>query len=411
MTHILESITQDDAPHQSAALARLADQPSDTSTLKPLYVARPLLPALQDLSLLLGEIWESGIVTNEGPLHNRLEAELAQTLQVPVAKLFNNGTIALQCALMCLNLPAGSEVITTPLTFAATAHAISACGLKPVFADVCAQTLTLDPASVARAITPQTSAVIGVHVYGTLCDHTGLRDLCDAHGLRLVFDAAHAFAARDGAVSVASMGDLSVFSLHATKLFNTFEGGLITASDPDMAQRLRLVRNFGIVSEEAVSMVGINGKMSEVNAAIGLLNLKTFEAERSLRRDLRARYDAMIEGIDGVQPQVRQAGVTQSEQYYMITVDPQVYGATRDAIYAQLKEHQIYARRYFWPICTDFDCYKGATIHSIHDTPVVERIKDRVLCLPFHSGVETAHVETIGRVMHTLARSHRPKIG
>ncbi|CPR05777.1 perosamine synthetase [Mycobacterium bohemicum DSM 44277] len=367
--------------------------------MKPLYVARPLLPCLQDLTELLGEIWSSRMVTNEGPLHNRLEAELAQCLNVPVAKLVCNGTVALQCALLSLNLSPGAEVITTPLTFPATAHAIAACGYKPVFADICEETLTLDPRAVERAITSKTEAVIGVHVYGTFCDVEGLDRVCMQHGLKLLFDAAHAFAAVRGGTPAGAMGDLSTFSLHATKLFNTFEGGLITSTDEGMAQRLRLVRNFGIVNEERVTTVGINGKMNEVNAAIGLLNLKIFEEERDIRRALRAEYDRIIDRLPGLRSQIKQPGVKQSEQFYMVVVDPRVYGATRDEIYDKLKEREIFSRRYFWPICTDFDCYKNAPIHTVHAAPIANKVKDRVLCLPFHSGVEPEHIEIISDVL------------
>jgi dTDP-4-amino-4,6-dideoxygalactose transaminase len=321
---------------------------------------------------------------------------------VPVAKLFTNGTVALLCALLSLDLSPGAEVITTPLTFAATAHAIAACGYRPVFADICEETLTLDPRAVERAITSKTEAVIGVHVYGTLCDVVGLDRVCKARGLKLLYDAAHAFAAMQGTTPVGTMGDLSVFSLHATKLFTTFEGGLITSTDEDMAQRLRLVRNFGIVNEERVAVVGINGKMNEVNAAIGLLNLKTFEGERDVRRALRVEYDEIIERLPGLRAQLKQPGVKQSEQYYMILVDPEVYGATRDEIYDELKAREIFSRRYFWPICTDFDCYKNATIHTVHESPISNKVKDRVLCLPFHSGVQTEHIETISDVLTEL---------
>lgn len=375
--------------------------------MKPLYVARPLLPCLQDLTELLGEIWSSRIVTNEGPLHNRLEAELAQRLNVPVAKLVCNGTVALQCALLSLNLSPGAEVITTPLTFPATAHAIAACGYRPVFADICEDTLTLDPRAVERAITSKTEAVIGVHVYGTFCDVEGLDRVCKAYGLKLLYDAAHAFAAVRGGTPAGAMGDLSTFSLHATKLFNTFEGGLITSTDEDMAQRLRLVRNFGIVNEERVTVVGINGKMNEANAAIGLLNLKIFEEERDIRRALRAKYDEVIDRLPGLRTQVKQPGVKQSEQFYMIVIDPYAYGATRDEVYERLKEKEIFSRRYFWPICTDFDCYKDATIHTVHDAPMANKIKDRVLCLPFHSGVEPGHIEIIADVLTETACKRR----
>lgn len=374
------------------------------SPQEPLYVARPIMPELSAVTALLQQVWDSRILTNEGPLHNRLEGALADLLQVPVAKLFNNGTVGLQCALLSLGLAPGAEVITTPLTFAATAHAIAACGLTPIFADVDEDTLTLDPEAVARAITPRTGAVLAVHVYGTLCDHQGLDAICRQHGLKLVYDAAHAFAATQHGAPVGMMGDLSVFSLHATKLYNTFEGGLVTSPDPDAARRLRLVRNFGIESEERVTVVGINGKMSELNAAIGLLNLDIFEEERRIRRDLRRQFDAIVDALPGIRRQVDQDGVCSSEQYYPIVIDPDMLGATRDDVYDALKRRNIMSRKYFWPICTDFDCYKGATIHSVAASPVVDKVKNRVLCLPFHSGVEPGHVQIIAEALAQVAR-------
>ena len=373
--------------------------------MEPLYVAKPLMPDLADLNVLLQEVWESGIVTNEGPLSRRLESELAERLEVPVAKLFCNGTVALQCALLSQDFPVGSEIITTPLTFAATAHVITACGLRPVFADVDAETLTLDPEAVERAITSRTRAVLGVHVYGTLCDHKRLQAVCDAAGLKLIYDAAHAFASSLHDMPVGRMGNMTMFSLHATKLFNSFEGGLITSNDPEDAHRLRLARNFGIESEERVNSVGINGKMNEVNAAIGLLNLKLFEQEREARADLRAAYNRIVERFPGLRKQPVQAGVKQSEQYYALQVDPARFGASRDDIYDALKVRQIFSRRYFWPICTDFECYRQEPIHSVHPTPIVEIIKDRVLCLPFHSGVKSHHIQIIESVFDELSES------
>jgi dTDP-4-amino-4,6-dideoxygalactose transaminase len=370
----------------------------------PLFVAKPLLPDLANLTQLLQGIWDRGVVTNQGPLHNLLEEKLAQVLDVPFAVLCNNGTAALQCALLAFRFPAGSEIITTPLTFAATAHVISAAGMKPVFADVDEDSLTLDLVAVERAITDKTVAVIAVHVYGTICNNDGLDLLCKANGLKLLYDSAHAFASSVDGRSVALMGDLSVFSLHATKLFNTFEGGLITTQDSELGQRLRRARNFGIMNEERVTMVGINGKMNELNAAIGLLNLEIFEHERRIRTALRVTYDRMVDNFPGLRKQIAQPGVKQSEQYYMFRVDSDVFGCARDVIYERLKERQIMTRRYFWPICTDFDCYLGEPIVSQHIVPVVERIKDRVLCLPFHSGVEPYHVTIIEEVLNELVR-------
>ena len=373
--------------------------------MEPLYVAKPLMPSLTDLHDLLKEVWDSGIVTNGGPLHCRLEDELAKFLGVPVAKLFCNGTVALQCALLCLELPAGSEVITTPLTFAATAHVITACGLKPVFADIDPVTLTLDPIAVECAITENTRAVIAVHVYGTICDDAGLQSICNKHGLDLIYDGAHAFASNLCNKPVAAMGSMTMFSLHATKLFNTFEGGLITSNNSNDALRLQLSRNFGIADEETVRTVGLNGKMSELNAAVGLLNLKSFERERELRSNLRFAYDKILDSLPGLTKQIRQVEVKQSEQYYALLVDPSIYGSSRDEIYNRLKAKQIFARRYFWPICSDFDCYRGMKIHTVHDKPVVEQLKDRVLCLPFHSGVSSCHIAAIEATLRNLAQN------
>ena len=362
------------------------------------------MPPLSDLTGLLEQVWATKIVTNEGPLHNRLEAELASLLRVPTARLFCNGTAALQVAILSLNLPAGSEIITSPLTFAATAHAITASGFHPIFADVDEHTLTLDPRAVERAISDKTGAVIGVHVYGTLCDHRSLRNLCSATGLKLIYDAAHAFGAVDNGTPVGQLGDMSMFSLHATKLFNTFEGGLLTTNDPELGEQLRLIRNFGIVDEETVSTVGINAKMGELHAAVGLANLKYFRQEQVTRRNLRARYDEVMARFPGVRVHATQPGVESSEQYYMVRIDPEVFGATRDDLYNSLKERNIYSRRYFWPICTDFECYRDHEIVSISNVPVTERIKNQVLCLPFHSGVEQVHISIMADVFEKARR-------
>lgn len=386
----------------SEILPTLPLETLEGDALRPLYVAKPLIPPLEELNALLQTVWTSGTFTNQGPLHNQLEEELAGLLKVPVAKLFCNGTTALQCALLSLDLPKGSEVITTPLTFPATAHAITASGLKPVFADIDEDSLTIDPKAVELAITSNTSAVIGVHVYGSLCDHALLQSICEVNNLKLLYDAAHAFGSSINSQSVATLGDMAIFSLHATKLFNTIEGGLVTSTKFEHEHILMQSRNFGIQNEEVVASVGINGKMSELNAAIGLLNLKQFNDERQKRSELRTAYDQVLRGFPGLTTQLVQQGVKQSEQYYPILIDPSIFGATRDHVYKKLKEFEIYSRRYFWPICTDFKCYRGSVIYSVHKTPIVEMIKDRVLCLPFHSGVSRSHINKIEQVLDSI---------
>lgn len=375
-------------------------QPRSRVLDKPVFVSEPLLPELNDLMPMLQQIWEKKYVTNHGPLHQRLEAELQTYLGVDTAMLFNNGTIGLITALKLFDLPPGSEVITSPMTFAATAHAISWNGLKPVFADVLPGTLTLDPDAVTQAITENTSAILGVHVYGTLCDVDAFAALGASHDVRVIYDAAHAFGATKKGVPIGRYGDASVFSFHATKLFNTLEGGLIATPNAQDRDRIYYLRNFGIKSEEEVVEVGINGKMNEVQAAVGLLNLRAVAGEKVKRRQLRKRYCDILAGLDGVQTQPEQPGVESSEQYFHLIIDETQYGRTRDDIYDALKASNIFARKYFHPICTDFQPYRHLPIVSTRAIPHVTEVKSRVLCLPFHSGVSEDAVSVIADVFH-----------
>lgn len=367
---------------------------------KPVFVSQPLLPELAELMPLLQQIWETKYVTNHGPLHQRLESELQTYLGVDTAMLFNNGTIGLIAALKFFDLPPGSEVITSPLTFAATAHAISWNGLKPVFADVLPGTLTLDPDAAALAITANTSAILGVHVYGTLCDVESFAALGASHNMRIIYDAAHAFGATKDGVPIGRYGDASIFSFHATKLFNTLEGGLIATPNAQDRDRLYYLRNFGIKSEEEVVEIGVNGKMNEVQAAVGLLNLHAVAGEKAKRRQLRKRYCEILAGLDGVQTQPEQLGVEGSEQYFPLIIDETQYGRTRDDIYDALKVSNIFARKYFHPICTDFKPYRHLPIVSARAISHVTEMKSRVLCLPFHSGVSEEAVAVIADVFH-----------
>lgn len=375
-------------------------QPRARALDKSVFVSQPLLPELNELMPMLQQIWETKYVTNHGPLHQRLEAELQAYLGVDTAMLFNNGTIGLIAALKFFDLPLGSEVITSPLTFAATAHAISWNGLKPVFADVLPGTLTLDPDAVALAITANTSAILGVHVYGTLCDVEAFAALGASHDLRVIYDAAHAFGVTRKGVPIGRYGDASIFSFHATKLFNTLEGGLIATPNAQDRDRIYYLRNFGIKSEEEVVEVGINGKMNEVQAAVGLLNLRAVAGEKAKRRRLRKRYCHILAGLDGVQTQPEQPGVESSEQYFPLIIDETQYGRTRDDIYDALKAHKVFARKYFHPICTDFQPYRHLPIVSTRAIPYVTEVKSRVLCLPFHSGVSEDAVSVIADVFH-----------
>ena len=367
---------------------------------KPVLIAEPLLPDLKDLIPLLEGIWERKYVTNHGPLHEQLEAELADHLGVKTAMLFNNATIGLIAALKLFDLPPGSEVITTPMTFAATAHAISWNGLTPVFADILPGTMTLDPAAVEKAITPQTSAVLGVHVYGTLCDVDAFARIGASRDIRIIYDAAHAFGATRAGVPVSQFGDASIFSFHATKLFNTLEGGLVATPRESDRKKIYYLRNFGIKNEEEVVEIGINGKMNEVQAAIGLLNLRLVAAEKAKRRRLRNQYIEILGDLDGIQLPAEQPEVENSEQYFPIVIDETRFGRTRDQIYDALKARKVFSRKYFYPICTDFEPYRHLKIVSTRAIPYAEEVKMRVLCLPFHSNVSEDAVSVIHDVMH-----------
>jgi dTDP-4-amino-4,6-dideoxygalactose transaminase len=362
---------------------------------RPLYITQPLLPDLKDMQVLLDEIWQSKILTNGGNIHQKLEQRLTDYLGVPTAMLFNNGTIALLVALKLFGLPAGSEVITTPLTFAATAHAICWNGLTPVFADVSPATLTIDPASVRKAITSKTTAILAVHVYGTVCDLKGLQGVANEHGLRLIYDAAHAFGTTVDGKSIGLFGDASIFSFHATKLFNTAEGGLITTNRASDKESLYYLRNFGIKNEEEVISIGINGKMNEIQAAIGLLNLPLIDREKKQRARLRERYREFLVPLPGIGLQPMQQGVSQSEQYFRVCVDAAAFGRSRDDIYSGLRKKEIFARKYFHPLCTDFESYRDFPIHSVRAEPYAEIVKSQVLCLPFHGGVSEKDIEDI----------------
>ncbi|MBX8827220.1 DegT/DnrJ/EryC1/StrS family aminotransferase [Ochrobactrum sp. SFR4] len=365
----------------------------------PLYVAKPLLPNVVDMHAMVSQIWQSGVVTNHGPLHEQLERRLVTELGAPTVKLFNNGTIALLAALKMFDLPRGSEVITTPLTFAATAHSIAWNGLKPVFVDVDARSWTLDPHSVQAAINQNTSAILGVHVYGNVCDLQSLENLANKNSLKLIYDAAHAFGVEVNGKGIGNFGDATMFSFHATKLFNTIEGGALTTPNATDSQKIYMLRNFGIKNEDEVIDIGLNGKMNELQAAVGLANLEIYRHEMLKRSSLRKSYNELLSDLPGIHIQLNQDGVSRSEQYYPIRIIAEEFGRSRDQIYDELKKVNIFSRKYFHPICTDFEPYKNEKIISILDVPNASILKNQVLCLPFHSGVSEEHIEMIAKIM------------
>ena len=355
------------------------------STEKPIYVTQPLLPPLHQFVSYLEQIWASKVLTNSGPLHQRLEAELCRHLGVDHIALFANGTLALVTALQALRIT--GEVITTPYSFVATAHALLWNGIKPVFADVDPHTFNLDPSRIESAITPQTTAIMPVHCYGTPCDVDAIQRIADIYNLKVVYDAAHAFNVQYRGESVLRHGDLAALSFHATKVFNTFEGGAIVCPDAKTKLRIDQLKNFGFVDETIVVAPGINGKMSEISAAMGLIQLEHIADALSRRQQIDATYRAEFEGVKGIQCVDHDASSTRNYAYFPILVGKD-YPLSRDDLYKRLREHNVYARRYFYPLISDFPMYRGLPSAHRDNLPVATDLAQRVLCLPIYPALQ-----------------------
>lgn len=363
-----------------------------------IFVTRPLLPSLSSLETHLNDIWESKWLTNMGSKHNELENKLKDVLKVPNVSLFNNGTIALLVAIKALDLPYGSEVITTPFTFAATPHCITWNGLKPVFCDIEPNTMTIDADKIESLITPNTSAILGVHVYGFPCDVERIDAIAKKHNLKVIYDAAHAFSTEINGKGIGTFGDITMFSFHATKLYNTIEGGCLTFNNPNLVRKIYNLRNFGIQSEELVEEVGINGKLNEIQAAVGLENLKLYKAEQEKRKLVKAFYDENLSKIKGIRIPKMPENVTNSYQYYPIVIKDD-YELTRNELYEKFKAANILTRKYFYPACTDYECYKNDLAVKLADLSVVNDLKHRVLCLPYYGTLTNEELNIICEVI------------
>ena len=357
------------------------------SECKKIFVTQPLLPDLSDVNEQLKEIWESKWLTNNGSKHKELEVKLQDELKVEHVSLFNNGTIALLTAIKALDLPYGSEVITTPFTFAATPHCITWNGLKPVFCDIEPDTMTIDADKIEALITPNTSAILGVHVYGFPCNVKKIDEIAKKHNLKVIYDAAHAFSTEIDGVGIGKFGDITMFSFHATKLFNTVEGGCLTYKDEDLVRKIYNLRNFGIRSEELVEAVGINGKMNEIQSAIGLLNLKSYREEQARRKKVKEFYDCHLSGVKGIRIPQMPKNTTNSYQYYPIVIEDD-YPITREELYNKFKEQNILTRRYFYPACHDYECYKNDLAVKLGRFRTTNDLKYKVLCLPYYGSLE-----------------------
>ncbi len=344
---------------------------------KPIYVTQPVLPPLEQFIPYLEQIWENKILTNNGPFHKELERSLCERLGVEHLALFANGTLALVTALQALRIT--GEVITTPFSFVATAHSLLWNGIKPVFVDIDPKTLNLDPMRIEAAITPHTTAILPVHVYGNPCDVEAIQRIADDYNLKVIYDAAHAFGVRCHCGSVLSHGDLSILSFHATKVFNTFEGGAIVCPDAKTKQHIDHLKNFGFVSETSVVASGINGKMNEMQAALGLLQLKHIDAAIERRRVIDARYREALREVRGLRCVERSGQTVDNHAYFPILVDPD-YPLSRDALYETLREQGIHGRRYFYPLISAYPMYRGLLSARPDNLPIAEEVAQRVIC-------------------------------
>lgn len=361
--------------------------------LEKILVTKPFLPPLEDVQTFLADIWQTRCLTNAGKYHQAFEQELAEFLGVPYVCLFANGTLALVTALQALRVT--GEVITTPYSFAATTHALWWNNIRPVFADVDPIYCNLDPDRVEAAITPKTTGILPVHVYGHPCQLEQLQQIADIYGLTLIYDAAHAFGVTVDGQSVLHFGDLSILSFHATKIFNTFEGGAIICHDAKTKSRINFLKNFGFADETTVVAPGINAKMNEFQAGLGLLQLKHFQEAREKRQALASRYRELLAGLEGIASIEPAPNVGYNHAYFPIFVDQEAYGRNRDELYDQLKTHNYYGRRYFYPLISSFNAYKAMPGADPLNLPVATQKAETVLCLPLYPDLEKEHVENI----------------
>lgn len=362
-------------------------------------VTSPLLPSLDEFTESLKEIWESKWITNNGQFHQKLEAALAEYLKVPYVSLFTNGTLPLLTALQALRIT--GEVITTPYSFVATTHALWWNGIKPVFVDIDPSTGNIDPQKIEAAITPRTTAILPVHVYGKPCDTEAIQAIADKYGLKVIYDAAHAFGVEVNGESLLNAGDMSTLSFHATKVFNTIEGGAMVMHDEKTKQRIDYLKNFGFANEIEVVGPGINSKMDEIRSAYGLLNLKQVDAAIAARQKVAVAYRKALRNVDGISFWDDMPGVRHNYSYFPIFVDAEKYGMTRDELYMKMKDQGVWGRRYFYPLISEFSTYRGLESSHPENLPNAHMMADTVICLPMHHALSE---EEINRIIDCIIR-------
>jgi len=368
--------------------------------ISPIYVTRPLLPPFEKVTQKLQEVWSVKWLTNSGNKHQLLEKKIKEYLKVSELSLLNNGTTALLIA--CQSLELSGEIITTPFTFPATPHALTWNHIKPIFCDINPHNLNIDATKIEAMITQKTSAILGVHVFGCPCDVYQIQRIANNYGLKVIYDAAHAFGTEINNIGIGQFGDISMFSFHATKLFHTVEGGALTCKNPDLNFKINLLKNFGIKDEDMVMMPGINGKMNEIQASIGLCVLECLAEERQKRKQLMEAYHQYLQYIPGIYfNQSSDIHITQqSYQYFYILINEQEFGKSRNEVYDFLKTCNIFTRKYFYPLCSDYPHYKNLPSAHKDNLPIANQIVNKVLTLPFYGELSIMDVE---QICHNIA--------
>lgn len=361
--------------------------------MKNITVTSPLLPPLEEFKRMIEEIYKSRWITNNGQFHHQLESELAKYLKVPYLSLFTNGTLPLITALQALHIT--GEVITTPYSFVATTHSLWWNGIKPVFVDIDYATGNIDPNKIEAAITPKTTAIMPVHVYGRPCDTPRIQEIADWYGLRVIYDAAHAFGVEVNGKSILNEGDISTLSFHATKVYNTIEGGAMIMHDAAMKKRIDYLKNFGFADEVTVVGPGINSKMDEMRSAYGLLNLRQVDAAIKTRRQATEKYREALCGVEGITFFNDMYGVKHNYSYFPIFVDEVKYGMSRDALYERMKIRGVLGRRYFYPLISDFTTYRGLPSAASENLPNAHKMANSVICLPLHHALSDEDIQKV----------------
>ncbi len=360
-------------------------------------VTSPLLPDLDELNVLMKDIWNRKWLTNNGHYHQELEKALCEYLKVPYISLFTNGTLPLITSLQALRIT--GEVITTPYSFVATTHSLWWNGIKPVFVDIDPKTGNIDPDKIESAITPKTTAIMPVHVYGKPCDTKRIQEIADKYGLKVIYDAAHAFGVEVNGESILNAGDMATLSFHATKVYNTIEGGALVMHDEQTKKRIDYLKNFGFAGETEVVAPGINSKMDEIRSAYGLLNLRQVDKAIEARRQVAIKYREALRNVSGITFFDDMPRVKHNYSYFPIFVDAEQYGMTRDELYCKMKEHNVLGRRYFYPLISTFSTYRGLESATFENLPNAYKMADSVICLPMHHALNDQDIQRIMKLI------------